>query len=128
MRTDGRTDVTQIIAAFRNFAKALKTVLTFVISSSPTSYLLSTILSLLPYALFILHIVFINLFLLIDPSFFFAFFSSHLLSLIQPFPYFLRRGALFRREIRHGALSSPLYQRHVCAYLAVFSELCFTSC
>ena len=74
MRTDGRTDVTQIIAAFRNFAKALKTVLTFVISSSPTSYLLSTILSLLPYALFILHIVFINLFLLNDPSIFFRVF------------------------------------------------------
>ena len=46
----------------------------------------------------------------------------------QRFPYFLRRGALFRREIRHGALSSPLYQRHICAYLAVFSELYFTSC
>jgi len=39
----------------------------------------------------------------------------------QRFPYFLRRGALFRREIRHGALSSPLYQRYVCAYLAVFT-------
>jgi len=24
------------------------------------------------------------------------------------------------REIRHGALSSSLYQRHLCAYLAIF--------
>jgi len=39
----------------------------------------------------------------------------------QRFPYFLRRGALFRTEIRRGALSSPLNQRHVCAYLAVFT-------
>ena len=42
-------------------------------------------------------------------------------TLIQRFPYFLRRGALFRKEIRHGALASPLYQRHLCEYLAVFT-------
>ena len=54
--------------------------------------------------------------------------NSYHVHLEQRFPFFLRRGALFRREIRHGALSSPLYQRHVCAYLAVFSELYFTSC
>ena len=42
-------------------------------------------------------------------------------SLKQRFPYFLHRGALFRTEIRRGALSSPLNQRNVCAYLAVFT-------
>jgi len=43
------------------------------------------------------------------------------IGLTQRFPYFLRRGALFRTEIRRGALSSPLNQRHLCAYLAVFT-------
>jgi len=42
----------------------------------------------------------------------------------QRFPYFLRPGALFRSEIRHGALSSPFYQRHVCAYLDFFLHNC----
>jgi len=50
-----------------------------------------------------------------------ALFSQHCISLAQRFPYFLRRGALFRTEIRRGALSSPLNQRHLCAYLAVFT-------
>jgi len=75
---DGRTDVTQLIAAFRNFANPSKTVITFVISSSPSSYLLSTILSLFFYVLFILHIVSVNLFRFIDPSNFFSRFSRHI--------------------------------------------------
>jgi hypothetical protein len=48
-------------------------------------------------------------------------YSRIVLTLLQRFPYFLRRGALFRKEIRRGALSSHLNQRHVCAYLAAFS-------
>ena len=75
---DGRTDVTQIIAAFRNFANAPTTLFTFVFSSSPTSYLLSTILSLFSYVLFILHTVSLTSFVLLIPplpqDFFFAFF------------------------------------------------------
>jgi hypothetical protein len=43
----------------------------------------------------------------------------------QRFPYFLRRGAHFRKKIRHGALSSPLYQRHLCVYLAVLPNCIF---
>jgi len=46
---------------------------------------------------------------------------GYLGNLERRFPYFLRRGVLFRREIRHGILSSPWHQRHVCAYLAVFT-------
>jgi hypothetical protein len=85
LQVDGRTDVTRLIAASRNFTNSPKTVITFVISSSPTSYLLSTILSVFYFVLFILHVVFVNLFRLIDPSRFFspAFFSSHLLSLLR---------------------------------------------
>src|SRR5215471_3010151 len=41
----------------------------------------------------------------------------------QRFPYFLRRGALFRTEIRRGALSSHLNQRHICAYLAALRSI-----
>src|SRR5215510_11521018 len=43
--------------------------------------------------------------------------------IIQRFPYFLRRGALFRTEIRRGALSVHLNQRHVCAYLAALRSI-----
>src|SRR5215510_10990194 len=43
--------------------------------------------------------------------------------IIQRFPYFLRSGALFRTEIRRGALSSQLNQRHVCAYLAALRSI-----
>src|SRR5215510_1942820 len=44
-------------------------------------------------------------------------------TLAQRFPYILHRGALFRTEIRRGALSSHLNQRHVCAYLATLRSI-----
>jgi len=112
--------VTQLIAAFRNFSNPSKTAITFVISSSPSSYLLSTILSLFSYVLFILHIVSVNLFRFIDPSNFFRVFlvTSFFLHFISFFIY----SCLLRpkRKVSEGyllilfALSARTQQNREC--------------
>jgi hypothetical protein len=106
---DGRTDVTRLIAAFRNFANAPKTVITLVISSLPRLIYYPQF-----FRYFLMFYLFFTLFsltsfvVLISP-FFFAFFLSYLLSLL----YRLLHSLLFIASVTK-VVGSPLAYSSPC--------------
>jgi hypothetical protein len=100
-RTDGRTDMTKLIVAFRNFAKALKRVCLFrsqcfltkiSLIFSISSHFLSRLMhfSFMSFHLFlVLHIAFLSAVYIIDPK------NSQILSLAVNIPLKLQFLAFF---------------------------------